>query len=619
MSVYQTEKGYFATLGVTFRSDEAAIAKTYKKLAIKMHPDKNPSPTAVDDFQKITTSCAHALVTRCCSSPSHTVLALLHCHGPQQDKSIHEVCDAHVHAPHVTDHVIMDEQKRRNYLRLFMLRCYMSQEVPRGGLRPHYAFMVEKSKHRMGSKSDRLLTIDLLELKLQSYKKDSLKKEFHLSNLAGVQTSDKALELTINFKETHPYFIRCRCQEQFDTLVAVLQRIATAPGLDDESLQLLCDDSDSPPSSVHKSKVIKRAERSLGSSLVAEWQPRFMVMGATQLIIFRDVDLQQLVNVIPLSVLSCVPDGRDRTCFQLATAYWKASFRVLTEEVAARWKSALLEQVAAMKVEPAAGGGVRATANGYRPSVIFTEADLSKVAAVVMPSTPVGRGQPLPTSRAAMDDAGMPPLPALPAPELAAWEGEYADGWVQYRDDLGRPYYFNMHTHETSWTLPKAASRLADADEGPPELKLPTVDSDAERQSQMAALRDDEHGVTSELAFSEAKTSLVALMASMERGLLKARRGVEADRPMQDLAPMFEKLRQTFARVNEVGQEFERSAVQRAQTQATFMQSKNDYLSGLQAHVLGDEGDSTMAGKIFRKGAYVADTFNKMTNMRGVL
>lgn len=103
------EAGYYATLGVTFRSDEAAINKAYKKLALKMHPDKNPGPEAADTFQKITTSY----------------------------------------------HVITDDNKRKNYMRLFLLRCYMSQERPRdtGPLRPHYAFMVEKSKFAMGSKS----------------------------------------------------------------------------------------------------------------------------------------------------------------------------------------------------------------------------------------------------------------------------------------------------------------------------------------------------------------------------------------------------------------------------------------------------------------------------------
>jgi DnaJ-class molecular chaperone len=58
---YAPEKGYFAILGVTFRADENIIGKAYKKLALKMHPDKNPGQDAVDEFQKITTSCALGL------------------------------------------------------------------------------------------------------------------------------------------------------------------------------------------------------------------------------------------------------------------------------------------------------------------------------------------------------------------------------------------------------------------------------------------------------------------------------------------------------------------------------------------------------------------------------
>lgn len=51
----------------------------------------------------------------------------------------------------------MDEQKRHNYLHLYKLRCYMSQEVPRedGPLRPHYAFVLEKGKYSIGNKTVR--------------------------------------------------------------------------------------------------------------------------------------------------------------------------------------------------------------------------------------------------------------------------------------------------------------------------------------------------------------------------------------------------------------------------------------------------------------------------------
>ena len=150
------EKGYFAVLGLTFRAEDNEIGKKYKRLALKMHPDKNPGQEAVDAFQKITTAY----------------------------------------------HVIMDEAKRKNYLRLFLLRCYMSQSVPApdGPLRPFYAFMVEKAKSKHASKSERLITFDLLEWRMNTFKKDKDKKEFPLTALKGVEVNEgatgaKALEL----------------------------------------------------------------------------------------------------------------------------------------------------------------------------------------------------------------------------------------------------------------------------------------------------------------------------------------------------------------------------------------------------------------------------------------
>ena len=122
----------------------------------------------------------------------------------------------------------MDEQKRANYLRLFLLRCYMSQvrPAPGDGLRPHYAFMVEKSKFAMGSKSDRLLTFDLLEHTLKTFKKDKEQKQFPLAALASVKEGAKdSMELTVHFKDSHPYYLRCRCLEQYETLLEVLRRI----------------------------------------------------------------------------------------------------------------------------------------------------------------------------------------------------------------------------------------------------------------------------------------------------------------------------------------------------------------------------------------------------------
>jgi len=88
------------------------VAKKYKRLAIKMHPDKNKEDDAVDKFQRIVTSYQ----------------------------------------------TISDAEKRASYMDLYRLRCYMSQkplENSQAPLLPHYVFVVDKSKHKHGKKSVR--------------------------------------------------------------------------------------------------------------------------------------------------------------------------------------------------------------------------------------------------------------------------------------------------------------------------------------------------------------------------------------------------------------------------------------------------------------------------------
>ncbi len=600
----EDKKGYYAQLNLTFRATEDDINKRYKKLALKYHPDRNrgDEANASQTFQKITTAY----------------------------------------------HVLADEEKSKAYLELFRLRCYMSQTpptAPDAPLRPHYIFSVQKSKSsRSGARrSLRLLVVDMLARKIISYRKDTELKQFDFADVASLEErSAEALEVTLNFNNNTPYFVRLQTPTQLATFVAVFSRIAAA-GADatDEQLNLVLDDEEPPAASQMKSKCLKRS-----GSTFADLLPRFLVLGETQLILFRDGTLKSICNVFPVDAIkhqnNSIPAkgaSPEAGIFTLATSTWRAVFRVASVAVASEWCKML-------DILKGVASGLRSSSSlPVRPSVVYAEEDICTTAA------PPSHAR---TTVAAIPEDEEVSLAAAPAPAAVAAavaptfdrmniedaEAELSGGWLQFSDDFGRPYYFHPETGRSTWEAPSdsgAAPHLSAAaasvvvppppadyesghtsdDEEENAAPTPAVWPSAEEDKKVAAHFRETESTNVAVAAADARRALAAAMAAYERKFNKARRCLDGGRRAADFVSLFEHVRIANEEMNAAIATFEAADAANEARQDHFIRSNRDYLDGVQSRMIGDVAgvDGGMASRIFKRCAYVADAMvrNKTT------
>ncbi len=108
---------------------------------------------------------------------------------------------------------------------------------------------------------------------------------------------------------------------------------------------------------------------------------------------------------------------------------------------------------------------------------------------------------------------------------------------------------------------------------------------------------------------AEARAAVAASVQAAEKRLAKARRAIESERSAEDFLNLWQGVAEALAQADEKVSEL-RAAVAGAAGggQQEFLDEHGAYLNGLQGHMLGQGDSENLAGRLFKKCAYVADS-----------
>jgi len=348
----------------------AEIQKKYKRLALKYHPDKaGGSQDAHEHFQAITTAY----------------------------------------------HVLSNKHATKAYWDMYRLRCYMYQVAHMKGqpLMPFY-IMVAKKRNDRGMWQRRLLTLNLGEGCLQNWKKDKPHRTIPLTAIKSVSASDKS-SFTISFSNGHrEYRLQTDHQEQSVAYMSVLQAIV-------DGVQAETADGIFPPRCERKGYVEKRGK-------TGDWTRRWLMLGSSHLLIFRNQSCEELVNAVPLHADFISTDLMDKDgAWRVITHGRTWVFRNSKLVIAKDWVAALKKMVQQSSVNLPNWLSVR-TEPSISSAMVYSMKDVdSLLASVTTPDrpsallvdTPLECGLPA----APMDDSDRPNGDTV----MAKYEGEADD------------------------------------------------------------------------------------------------------------------------------------------------------------------------------------------------
>ena len=283
-------RGYYSTLKITFEASDREVSKAFHARALETHPDKTGSKdqTLLDEFQACTTAYS----------------------------------------------VLHNATAKHAYLTMYRIRCHLHQQAHKAGqtLAPFYVFHVKKKDATGLETPQRMLTLDLLAGTMQNWKKSEAHRLTPLSHVKEVtRTSDTSFTISFHAAAdaeqrqrlarrasgqtgesgsaaTEPpaagagagvfgrrgsataaqrdYKLSVESPAQCELYVSILHAVAQRHMPPD-------DDSYFPPPSLRKGFVEKQGRS-------GEWFRRWIILGTSNLLIFRDSSCAQMVNAIPI-------------------------------------------------------------------------------------------------------------------------------------------------------------------------------------------------------------------------------------------------------------------------------------------------------------------------------
>jgi curved DNA-binding protein CbpA len=285
--------GYLSTLGLPFAADLKDIQRTFRSIALVTHPDK----------QDADSSEAKSLTNR-------------------------------FQAAATAYQVLQDESSRRAYMAMYRIRCYLFQQPHSAGLplAPFYAFHIHK-KDGKGIAQQRLLTLDLIAGTLQNWKKDAPHRCIPINHIKEVRVTGPC-SFTLCFagqkaSDKREYKLSTESASICELYMSVLRAIV------EKGVQLPTDDASFPPPSLRKGYVEKAGRG-------GDWTRRWLILGASNLLIFRDASCEKMVNAIPLDATVSAVQAAGDGSWSMQAAGRKWSFRNTQARIASAWVAAVL-------------------------------------------------------------------------------------------------------------------------------------------------------------------------------------------------------------------------------------------------------------------------------------